>query len=104
MELDSLKSKSYGQQPFVEGISHRLDAPLNEEYEIFEEMWPRSENKKKAAIGPRKKVSQENQDQILALKFEKERGRVVGKLCMADTASVVLDNSKSKDERKKLKH
>ena len=57
--------------------------------------------KKKAAIGPRKGISQENQDQILNLKSQKGRGRVVGEFCMADTASVVLNNSKSKDERKK---
>ena len=55
--------------------------------------------KKKAAIDPGKGISQENKDQILNLKSPKGRGRVVGKFCMADTISVVLN--KSKDERKK---
>ena len=57
--------------------------------------------KKKAAIGPRRGISQENQHQILNLKSQKGRGRVVGEFCMAHTTSVVLNNSKSKDERKK---
>ena len=55
--------------------------------------------KKKAAIGPRKGIR--TQDQILALKSQKGKGRVVVEFRMVDTASVVLSNSKSQDERKK---
>ena len=70
--------------------------------EIFEETWSKNKNKEKGPIiGPRKGISQESQDQILALKYPEGRGRVGGKFCVADTASVILNNSKSKDERKK---
>ena len=64
---------------------------------------------KKAAIGPIKGVSQENQDQILVLKYlgdispNRERQRVC-KFCITDIASVFLNNSKSKDKEKKMKH
>ena len=54
---------------------------------------------KKAALGPRRGISQENQDQILNLISQRER-RGAGEFCMAGTASVVLNDSKSKDERK----
>ena len=33
----------------VDRISQSLDAPLNEGYEIFEETWPKSENKEKGS-------------------------------------------------------
>ena len=57
--------------------------------------------KKKAATCPRKGISQENQSQVLNLISPKRRGRVLGEFCMADTASVLLINFKSKGERKK---
>ena len=49
--------------------------------------------KKKMAIRARKGFSQGNQDQILALKPQNGRGRVVGEFCMADTALVCFSNS-----------
>ena len=71
----------------MEGISQSLDVPLNEGYEIFEETWSKNKIKKKAIVDrSRKGVSQENQDQILALKSQKGRGRVVGEFCVADAA------------------
>ena len=42
---DIPKGKTVGQRPFVEGISQSLDALLNAGYEIFEEIWSKSENK-----------------------------------------------------------
>ena len=56
--------------------------------------------KEKAALGPRKGISQENQDHILNLKNQKGSSRVVGEFWMADTASVALNDSQAKDERK----
>ena len=69
----------------MEGLFQSLDAPLNKGYEIFRKHSPKMRIKKKSAIGPKKGVSQENLDQILALKSQEERGRIVGKFCMADT-------------------
>ena len=60
---------------------------------------PKTKNKEIGAIGPRKGIR--TQDQILALKSQKGKGRVVVEFRMVDTASVVLSNSKSQDERKK---
>ena len=45
LELDSSESESCGWRPFVEGISQSLDALLNAGYEIFEEIWSKSEDK-----------------------------------------------------------
>ena len=74
---------------------------MNEGYEIFEETGPKNKNKEKAALGPMRGITQENQDQIVNLKSQKGRDRIAGEFCMDDTASVVPNNSKSKDERKK---
>ena len=52
----------------MEAITQRQDAPLNEEYEIFEDPWSKVKIKKKVSIGPRKGVSQENQNHIFSLK------------------------------------
>ena len=64
---------------------------------------PKVTIKRRAVRAPRQGVSQENQDQILALKSQTARGRVGGEFCVADTASVALSNSKSRDESKKKK-
>ena len=54
---------------------------------------------KKAALGPGTGIRQESQDRILALRSQKGREGVAGEFHMA--ASVILNNSKSKDERTK---
>ena len=51
--------------------------------------------KKKATIGPRKGVSQENQDQILNLKSAKGRGRVVSEFCMLSISPNPKDENKN---------
>ena len=74
---------------------------MNEGYEIFEETGPKNKNKEKAALGPMRGITQENQDQIVNLKSQKGRGGVVGEFYTADTTAVVLNDSQVKGWKQK---
>ena len=84
----------------MEGIFQSLDALLNDGYEIFEETWPKK-NKEKSCYRSCEGNKPGRAGPDIGLKIpKKERQRVVCEFCVADTASVVLNNFQSKNERK----